>query len=528
MFKHATWMIWLCCILLFPTPSKASTVSVQVLKDGKEKQKGVGTVVANETVLTNGLLIAQGGQYLIEDMSTGAVLSAKLISTSEQSDLALLKVKGLQRSPLILAMDSLDVGRKSSLIASDTSVKSGLIHSITHSEDNQPITIIQHTMEIDDGDFGAPLLNNCGNLAGISRHEKKGVFDNRLVTSDTFGKATDLSHIVEFLNDNKIDFIQSTQVCISEKEQLARLKEEKAELEKLRAQTEEQRNQAEQQRQAREEELEKLRKESASRQEALEKAAKEQQQTDAERKKTEEALQAVQAEKEARERELKQIQSQKEAQQKELDKIQKEYEEKQARIAEVEKENETNKKARTKERESEQLRLYLITIPVIVILLIVLFSLYQRRKRLKQAQDDAIAKSHQLSEEKAKLESVQEELQEASATFSDIVLVGKDSNGTELRIKIIGNTLARSPDGLILGRSAQHANYVINDSTLSVGRKHFRIVLESGQLKIEDLQTVNGTSINGVDLIPGNLYNLSTGDDLRVAGISFKVLVMDK
>jgi pSer/pThr/pTyr-binding forkhead associated (FHA) protein len=48
-----------------------------------------------------------------------------------------------------------------------------------------------------------------------------------------------------------------------------------------------------------------------------------------------------------------------------------------------------------------------------------------------------------------------------------------------------------------------------------VSRKHASIVYEDETLYIEDLNSTNGTRINGYQLTPGKLYRLRDGDELE-------------
>ena len=54
--------------VLFTLPSYAfTTVPIEVLDDGKIEQTGIATLVANETIIINHKLLAQGNQYVVTD-----------------------------------------------------------------------------------------------------------------------------------------------------------------------------------------------------------------------------------------------------------------------------------------------------------------------------------------------------------------------------------------------------------------------------------------------------------------------------
>jgi pSer/pThr/pTyr-binding forkhead associated (FHA) protein len=46
-----------------------------------------------------------------------------------------------------------------------------------------------------------------------------------------------------------------------------------------------------------------------------------------------------------------------------------------------------------------------------------------------------------------------------------------------------------------------------------VGRKHAKLVIQGGQTFLEDLQSVNGTSVRGQKLQPGQRVALNNGDE---------------
>lgn len=52
-----------------------------------------------------------------------------------------------------------------------------------------------------------------------------------------------------------------------------------------------------------------------------------------------------------------------------------------------------------------------------------------------------------------------------------------------------------------------------------VSRRHAQITYEDGALYIEDLESTNGTRINGFELTPGRTYRLRDGDELEFGRI---------
>lgn len=76
---------------------------------------------------------------------------------------------------------------------------------------------------------------------------------------------------------------------------------------------------------------------------------------------------------------------------------------------------------------------------------------------------------------------------------SSWILNGCDSLGNKLRVEL--SPRAITPSGLIVGRDSNHSQLVINDPTVS--RQHAKFHLESGKLFVADLNSKNGTLIDG-------------------------------
>lgn len=74
----------------------------------------------------------------------------------------------------------------------------------------------------------------------------------------------------------------------------------------------------------------------------------------------------------------------------------------------------------------------------------------------------------------------------------------------------------------VLGKS-KNADGVIAGSTM-VSRNHCRITKSGNSYMVEDMNSTNGTSINGYVLNPNEMYYLNQGDILALADVEFRVL----
>ena len=71
--------------------------------------------------------------------------------------------------------------------------------------------------------------------------------------------------------------------------------------------------------------------------------------------------------------------------------------------------------------------------------------------------------------------------------------------------------------GLVLGRSANVSDVILNESNLS--KRHIRLQWQANQLWLEDLYSLNGSIVNGQTLTPYQEITVQSGDTLILADI---------
>ncbi len=96
-------------------------------------------------------------------------------------------------------------------------------------------------------------------------------------------------------------------------------------------------------------------------------------------------------------------------------------------------------------------------------------------------------------------------------------LIGQDSSGNPIKLNFSEKALRQ---GVIIGRDQQECDTQIDDH--SVSRRHAKLQFESGQLKIRDLQSTNGTWINGKRLGPESA-SLRMGQDIQLGKVRLRV-----
>jgi hypothetical protein len=102
---------------------------------------------------------------------------------------------------------------------------------------------------------------------------------------------------------------------------------------------------------------------------------------------------------------------------------------------------------------------------------------------------------------------------------SDLLLEGV-GGGAAMALKIPAIALNPQTGGAVIGRSPQDTAFVINHP--SVSRRHCRMVVEDGVLQVKDLQSTNGTAVNG-QTIAGSGAPIGAGDTLTLGEVQLKV-----
>lgn len=100
-------------------------------------------------------------------------------------------------------------------------------------------------------------------------------------------------------------------------------------------------------------------------------------------------------------------------------------------------------------------------------------------------------------------------------------LHGTDGSGGSVRIVLGETELTRAYLGIAIGRHSALCEKVIPD--LSVSRRHLRIGIESGSLLAEDLNSLNGTLIDGEDLTPFDPAPLKAGQMLTLGRVNLTI-----
>ena len=95
------------------------------------------------------------------------------------------------------------------------------------------------------------------------------------------------------------------------------------------------------------------------------------------------------------------------------------------------------------------------------------------------------------------------------------VIRGTTGEGRAVDARVSGTVLAG--EGAVVGRSVRRAAVVVDDDTVS--RQHLRLFAENNVVYIEDLDSKNGTRVNGRALTPGRRRAVRDGDRIQMGAV---------
>lgn len=362
---------------------------------------------------------------------------------------------------------------------------------------------IQHNALIPAAGYGGPLLNECGEVAGVNRGSpsmsiwrlRRGQAPEGIV------HAAEVTAIAGLLQPAGIAFTQSETSCIEarvEAEAQAAAAREQAEQARIRAeqaQTEAQQAQVQAD-------------------EATRQAEEKGQQLERRQQELEAAAARVSDLEEQYQEAVRTGAAEAESLRANLDGARGERDAAQAAVAALENDLAALEARRTQETEAERRRLIAVIIgAVCVVLLVIVIAVLAQRKR-----------SQELAHAQQQAAHAQQEAQRAKAEthtpdFPDCLLTGETGEGRPVSLKMPGSLLVG--DGVIVGRSPRRSTFLVDDKTIS--REHARFFAEGGSLYIEDLDTTNGTQVDGRQLQPRMPVALREGDLVELGAVRAQV-----
>lgn len=157
-----------------------------------------------------------------------------------------------------------------------------------------------------------------------------------------------------------------------------------------------------------------------------------------------------------------------------------------------------------------------IAIGISIIALIFVILGYRAARRSRKEADRSESAAAQAQSEAASRRAKER----FASQFPSIFVEGRDDKGRSVAIQIPGRTIAAS-NGAVVGRSPLNSTTVIDHDAVS--RQHFRLSARGKSVQIEDLNSTNGTRVNGTRLIPGRAVPLDSGAKLEIGNLKMSV-----
>ena len=101
------------------------------------------------------------------------------------------------------------------------------------------------------------------------------------------------------------------------------------------------------------------------------------------------------------------------------------------------------------------------------------------------------------------------------------VLSGRDGAGSPIRLVFGETELSQAYLGIVLGRHPALSDRVIDDP--SVSRRHLRLGMAEGRPYVEDLNSLNGTLLDGVEVPQFEPVPLAAGQELTLGRVVLEV-----
>lgn len=468
-----------------------SIVYVRTYSGNKEIGRGIGFVVNSDIyngfVVTSAHVLAQAETITVSIPGSEAQLVARNLLADDSLGLAILKVNGLQVPVMTFAEQSVEDGDTvwSAGIREDRGrtvwLSKGSIsrHYVIPGASSQ-VRMLMHNAALGESGFGSPLLNECGEIVGFS------------VSSP--GDSTGVAYAMQAGSLSSILNAQNIHIKTAESSCLSAIAQARLSADQAIIRAEEAKDEAAQ---AMSKASELARKVS----EVTRKNADLLKQTrDAQNKAAKASTDAAAASKEARSAREEVVRRTREI-----------MTETQAIFKTMQTQNLKREQellqALAEQRSKAQIWERLLLVGLVVLFILLVCAVFYLRKR----------DEHQEVHEAGR-ESPRTELQKAN--LNEYVLDGEDRDGVRYLLRISADQLTRE-NGVVIGRNPPDSPFVINHSDVS--RQHVRMKLIKDRLFIEDLNTTNGTTLNGQSINHKGSITMNNGDQIIMGSVVLRL-----
>lgn len=102
-----------------------------------------------------------------------------------------------------------------------------------------------------------------------------------------------------------------------------------------------------------------------------------------------------------------------------------------------------------------------------------------------------------------------------------MVMSGFSSGEKPFRFEFSAETIQQAGKGLSIGRSRELSDFVLDDEQIS--RRHLRVSYQDNKIQVEDLNSSNGSYLNGKLLAAFKQNKLNVGDRIKIGGTEVSV-----
>ncbi len=483
-----------------PVKAAQSIVKVVTYRGENVLREGTGVVVdVGGVVLTNWHLTDRGDRITVISLITGAELAAEITVEDEDLDIAILKVTGFEAPPLFFSARPVAEANMVRSVGSwegqgpsvgalpiDTAIGAvGSLVALEIDRDRTTNFLIHNALILRQG-YGGPVVNACGEIVGLNRPDP--ALSNRRVRQgvdpDQAVHALPAATLQEFLLANEVQPSLAANNCLTENER-ATLSKEQAEAEKAGA-------------------------ERAAATAKAAAAAAELRAQELERKALEAQQQAETSAEDKRRAQEAARRARSEAQRKaiEANQLQARAEQLESRIEEAEQAAKTAQDAEAKSRR----RLYIgLGVAAAVILFLVGISMIMIRRR-----------SRAITEVESEVEAVKVEAAMARAEAAAAVPSVWNNcllEGAPVSLKLPGTAMPADVGGVVVGRHPSSSTVVFDEASIS--RSHARFYASDDEVFVEDLDSTNGTMVEGEKLEPNTPHKIADGQKVTLGRHEF-------
>lgn len=470
-----------------------SIVRVRAHDGNRLAAEGSGFVVDEAGyVLTNAHLLADAERFTVVSLKTGAEIVARQVVAKREMNLALLRVQGLGLPALNLSEQGAAVGRTVRTLrfgrGDSVRVSQGTIgthYDLPGEKAGDPVVhLLHHNAGVTSKAFGMPVFNECGDVVGINTPDlERGRWPFRK-NAEPRGTVFALrsNDIIAALTGRGIAYTVVEEACLSAVERAEQAR--KAATDSVKATQ----ARADSVKQAMADSIKAAEKRVRAERAARLKAERAKARADSVNRALADSIKAAAADsvKTARERAKAKADS----------------------LAVIE------------ERTAQRLQWIIIGGAALLLIALLGWALSSRRKKARlQSAESRLSEAEQeaVAARRAATAAPQ------PASFG-CVLEGQDHAGRPFALRLSALALG-DPTGAILGRSPDKADFVIDHESIS--RAHVRLSVSGGDLYAEDLNTLNGTRINGHVLNPGEPMVLRSNDQIELGPVVFQVRLVE-